>query len=95
MYGAKDHGREFQSIGIVKESRENSYDLSIPYFKTVRVLSRKAPTVGSRVRLKGKILKPELPQNPGGFNGVHYELSHRIKHTVRPIREEVGRAVLF
>ncbi len=92
MYGAKDHGGEFQSVGIVKESRENSYDLSIPYFKTVRVLSRKAPTVGSRVRLKGKILKPELPQNPGGFNGVHYELSHRIKHTVRPIREEVGES---
>lgn len=92
-YQIKDRGGEVEFVGIVKETGENSYDLSVPYFKTVRVLSRKTPAVGSRVGIKGNVIEPERPRNPGGFNGLHYELSHRIYKTVGPLQEEVRESI--
>ena len=94
-YQGKDRGGEIECVGIVKEVGENSYDLSVPYFKTVRVLSRKMPEVGSRVGIKGNVIEPERPRNPGVFDGLHYELSHRIYKTVGPLQEEVRGSTSF
>lgn len=91
-YYGKGRGGEAELVGIVKEVGENSYDLSVPYLKTVRVLSRTTPAVGSRVKINGNIVMPERPRNPGGFNGYHYELSHRIDATVDPLRADARKS---
>ncbi len=83
--------------GVVMASKENYYDLRIGPLKRVRVFSEAHPAMGTRVAVRGITMKPEAPRNPGGFDGRHYALSHGIKATLRPTKEEIlpeeGRAM--
>ena len=75
--------------GVVMASKENYYDLRLGPFKKVRVFSEANPAMGERMAVRGLTMKPEAPRNPGGFDGRHYALSHGIKATLRPTKEEM------
>ena len=74
---------------MVSATKENYYELHVSPFKKVRVFSETNPNLGTVVEVRGRSMKPERPRNPGGFDGLHYSLSHGIDRTLRPTKEEV------
>ena len=89
LQGADVSDERISARGVVSASKENYYELHVSPFKKVRVFSGANPNLGTAVEVRGRSMKPERPRNPGGFDGLHYSLSHGIDKTLRPTKEEV------